>query len=387
MLKNRLLALLLALGLSSSFFVGNAGAEALQLENGWTPYSPDTGRPEVFLADGIVSFKGAIANGTNAVAFTLPAAMRPATDVYVAIDLCNVAPGRLLIQPSGEVSVQFSTTFADAQCFSSLDGAMFAPSATGFTALTPVNSWSGAPFGTSSPAAALINGIVYFKGAVSGGLGSPPLHAAYRAASRDGRLSAHQPVGRCEGTPSNPSDGRGERRRGLRSIVRRPGIYLARRRHVRPVRERVLGSDPDERLGRLSVRDEHSYRFADRRQRAFEGRDLLPERMRRPSRFGPCCVRPRLSTSRSTFAAARRGGWSSSRTGEVTISSPKRVLRRAVLHVPRRGSVRRVAERIHGAVSGRRLDQLWRRDADGGNCVVRRHRALPRCDLERREPM
>jgi hypothetical protein len=76
-----------------------------------------------------VHFKGAIATGgTNPVPFTLPAGFRPATAVYVAVDLCNATNGRLFIEPSGVVTVQAEgSAFGNAQCFTSLDGASFAP--------------------------------------------------------------------------------------------------------------------------------------------------------------------------------------------------------------------------------------------------------------------
>jgi hypothetical protein len=45
---------------------------------------------------GIVHFKGAIATtGSNPVPFTLPSAFRPATAVFVPVDLCNATNGRL----------------------------------------------------------------------------------------------------------------------------------------------------------------------------------------------------------------------------------------------------------------------------------------------------
>ena len=59
--------------------------------------------------------------------FTLPVGMRPPTNVYVAVDLCNATSGRLFIQPNGVVQLnEENGTFANAQCFTSLDGAWFA---------------------------------------------------------------------------------------------------------------------------------------------------------------------------------------------------------------------------------------------------------------------
>ena len=79
--------------------------------------------------NGVVHLKGAIATtGTNPVPFTLPVGFRPATSVYVPVDLCNATNGRLFIHPSGVVTVQAeSGNFSNAACFTSLDGAWFAP--------------------------------------------------------------------------------------------------------------------------------------------------------------------------------------------------------------------------------------------------------------------
>jgi hypothetical protein len=58
----------------------------------------------------------------------MPAAFRPATNVYPAVDLCNATNGRLFIQPSSTVTVQAENgTFTNAQCFTTLDGVSFAP--------------------------------------------------------------------------------------------------------------------------------------------------------------------------------------------------------------------------------------------------------------------
>jgi len=82
---------------------------------------PTPGRPSTS------PVKGAIANGSSAGLFTLPAAFRPSTNVYVPVDLCNATNGRLVIQPNRVVSVQAETDFANAQCFTSLDGVTFVP--------------------------------------------------------------------------------------------------------------------------------------------------------------------------------------------------------------------------------------------------------------------
>lgn len=120
-------------------------------------------------ASGIVYFKGRIHSGSPGAAFTLPAAFRPTANVYVPVSLCSNAKGRLLIQPSGAVTVQAEGAYWPAQCGTSLEGASYALSASGFTALPLVNGWTNAPFGTSQARVSFIDGIVHFKGAIANG--------------------------------------------------------------------------------------------------------------------------------------------------------------------------------------------------------------------------
>ena len=145
-------------------------ATELALQNGWTNAPYGTRNAEATVVSGIVYLHGAISNGTSPVAFTLPTALRPATNVYVPVDLCNATKGRLFIQPSGVVSIEAEGgAFANAQCFTSLEGASFAPSGVGFTALALANGWTHAPYGTSSASALKIDGIVHLKGAIAQG--------------------------------------------------------------------------------------------------------------------------------------------------------------------------------------------------------------------------
>ena len=97
--------------------------------NGWTGAPFGASAPAVRAISGIVHLKGAIATtGSNPVPFTLPAAFRPASAVYVPVGLCNATNGRLQIEPTGVVTVQAEGgAFSNAACFTSLDGASFAP--------------------------------------------------------------------------------------------------------------------------------------------------------------------------------------------------------------------------------------------------------------------
>jgi hypothetical protein len=154
-------------------FAQFSGPTPLTLVNGWTNAPFGTSIAMVEEVSGIVQFRGAIASG-NGEPFVMPAGFRPATDVYVPVDLCNATNGRLHITPSGDVDIEAENgTSSNANCFTSLDGASFALTATGFTPLALINSWTNAPFSTSNAAVENINGIVHFKGAIASG-NNPP---------------------------------------------------------------------------------------------------------------------------------------------------------------------------------------------------------------------
>jgi hypothetical protein len=173
---------------------------SLALQNGWTGSPFGASAPAVRLISGVVHLKGAMATtGSNPVPFTLPSGFRPASTVFVPVDLCNATNGRLQIPPTGVVTVQAEgSAFSNAACFTSLDGVSFAKSATSFTALTLQNGWTGSPFGTSAPAVRLISGIVHLKGAIAT-TGSKPvpftLPSGFRPSS-----AVFVPVDLCDAT-------------------------------------------------------------------------------------------------------------------------------------------------------------------------------------------
>jgi hypothetical protein len=141
----------------------------LTLQNGWTN-SPFGTRPAaVRTINGIIHLEGAISTtGTNPVPFTLPTADRPSAPVFVPVDLCNATNGRLQIEPTGVVTVEAERgTFANAACFTSLDGVTYAKTAAKFTPLTLQNGWTNSPFGTRPAAVRTINGIIHLEGAIS----------------------------------------------------------------------------------------------------------------------------------------------------------------------------------------------------------------------------
>jgi hypothetical protein len=153
-----------------TYATNTSGFTPLSLTNGWTNGPFGTSNAAVRNDRGIIHFKGAIATtGSNNSPFSMPVGFRPAANVWIPIDLCTATKGRLLVQPTGVVTVQAETSFANAQCFTSLDGASFALNASGFTNLPLVNGWTNAPSGTSNAAVRNDSSIVQLKGAVSTG--------------------------------------------------------------------------------------------------------------------------------------------------------------------------------------------------------------------------
>ena len=155
----------------ASFVASSSGATSLTplLQNGWVRTGFGTRAPAAKLVGDNVHLMGAIQSGTAATLFQLPDTMRPAATVYVGVDLCNARKGRLTIQPSGVVTVTSFVSFGDAQCFTSLEGAWFARTSNGYQALSPLNSWSQAGFGTRGPKVANVGGVVRFQGAIQSG--------------------------------------------------------------------------------------------------------------------------------------------------------------------------------------------------------------------------
>jgi hypothetical protein len=177
-----------------------SGWTPVALQNGWTTSPFGTSAAAVRTVSGIVHFKGAIATGgTNPVPFTLPTGFRPARAVYVPVDLCNATHGVLEIEKSGVVTVESEGgAFSNAACFTSLDGASFAKSATSFTPLALQNGWFNSPFGTFAPGVRTISGIIHLEGAIATS-GTNPVPFTLPAGARPASV-VFVPVDLCTAT-------------------------------------------------------------------------------------------------------------------------------------------------------------------------------------------
>jgi hypothetical protein len=173
-----------------SFALSSSSFTALKLQPGWTEFDNLYRKAAVRVVDGIVHLEGEIKTaGTNPAAFTLPAGLRPGTNVYILINLCTGSIGRLDITPGGAVTVQPEGTgnWWMVKCGTSLEGASFALSPASYTALTLQNGWMSAPYGTANAAVRNISGIVHLKGAIStNGTNADPfvLPAGFRPANQ-----------------------------------------------------------------------------------------------------------------------------------------------------------------------------------------------------------
>jgi hypothetical protein len=101
------------------------GWHNLSLLNGWTDYN-DPGREPAYAVDaqGIVHLRGAILQqaGSSANFARLPPRLRPSSEVWLATDLFDAAPGRIEIETAGFMFAEAFGSFVDAQDFTNLDG-------------------------------------------------------------------------------------------------------------------------------------------------------------------------------------------------------------------------------------------------------------------------
>ena len=165
----------------ASFALAPDTFKQLKLKHHWKAYGFGTADPAV-AAPLVVHLAGAMkTKRTDTNAFKLSRKFRPASQVYVPVDMCNATNGRLVIDPTGIVNVEAETDFGNAQCFTSLDGVSFARTSNGFTALSLINGWE--QYGTRNAAVRTSGGVVHFEGAIttSGTNGTPfVLPSAFR---------------------------------------------------------------------------------------------------------------------------------------------------------------------------------------------------------------
>jgi hypothetical protein len=155
-----------------SYAQDSGSSTALTLQNGWTTAPFGNRAPAVKIVNGQVHFIGAMStSGTNTLAFRLPLGFRPTVAEWLPIGLCNSAKGRLNIATNGDTTIQVESggSWSSAQCFTSLEGASFSLNASSGTLMTLQNGWVGGSFGAGQVRVSNDNGVIRFRGAVSGG--------------------------------------------------------------------------------------------------------------------------------------------------------------------------------------------------------------------------
>jgi hypothetical protein len=156
-----------------SYLVDSSGVQALTLAPGWTTTPYGTRAPAVKVVNGFVRFQGAMGGGPTSDVFTLPPGFRPGggRTVYVPVGLCNATKGRLTIRSDGRVTVHAENgAFANAQCFTSLEGASFPiDEASGTTGVALESGWGASGFNTGFVRFRNDNGVIRFQGAAAGG--------------------------------------------------------------------------------------------------------------------------------------------------------------------------------------------------------------------------
>ena len=136
--------------------------------------------------NGQVHFMGAVSTGgSDNFAFTLPPALRPSVTEWIPIGLCNAAKGRMRILSTGDITIDSESGFANAGCFTSLEGASFVLSANSGTAPTLATGWTNGSFNSGPVRVRNDNGIARFSGATSLGTGATvmTLPAQFRPAT------------------------------------------------------------------------------------------------------------------------------------------------------------------------------------------------------------
>jgi hypothetical protein len=158
----------------------------LTLKNGWTSSQSvyDTGDPSYAVSRGVVYLSGSLhKGGTSHLATILPRAARPAHRMVVAVyTFDGTDVGWVDIMPTGHVKV-FG---AEAHIFTSLANISCPVVGTTWHKFKLEDGWKSGQttFGTAAPAYAIINGVVYLNGSMTGETAQSGLWATLPAGVR-----------------------------------------------------------------------------------------------------------------------------------------------------------------------------------------------------------
>lgn len=144
-------------------------SHTLALRNGWKSDQPtySSGDPAYSVSKGVVYLSGSLTGGSNgSAAATLPKAARPKHQIYLSVYTYGGTTGTLEILPGGGILVSGNS----AVHFTSLAGVSYPVSGTKWHNFKLINKWksASASYPSGNPGYALISGVVYFTGAMTG---------------------------------------------------------------------------------------------------------------------------------------------------------------------------------------------------------------------------
>jgi hypothetical protein len=100
----------------------------LALLNDWGNYNGSDRIPSFAIdAQGVVHFRGAIEDGSDSNAFTVPAVISPGSTVWLTADQDSATTGRIYINPDGNAYVEDDPNVPGSSDFTSLDGLTYVP--------------------------------------------------------------------------------------------------------------------------------------------------------------------------------------------------------------------------------------------------------------------
>ena len=144
-------------------------SHTLALRNGWKSdqLTYSSGDPAYSVSKGVVYLSGSLTGGSNgSAAATLPKAARPKHQIYLSVYTYGGTTGTLEILPGGGILVSGNS----AVHFTSLAGVSYPVSGTKWHNFKLINKWkpASASYPSGNPGYALISGVVYFTGAMTG---------------------------------------------------------------------------------------------------------------------------------------------------------------------------------------------------------------------------
>jgi hypothetical protein len=166
----------------------------LTMINGWASAGfIGTGAPRWAVRNGIVYLSGSMhqTSGSFDEFAVLPKAARPAHRLFIDVFTDSFTLGWIIVDPNGEAFVQ-SSTYADAQAYTSLAAISFPAKATAVHKLALINGWRSCQScaATGDPSYSIRGGVVYLSGSLHQPTGSKAVFAVLPRPARPAHVLA-----------------------------------------------------------------------------------------------------------------------------------------------------------------------------------------------------